>query len=224
MNPIELQNAFEIELNRRDSSLTLSSDKVFYFINRASEEFVKERFTNRVERTQKEIDDLVTLIRSADITPTLNADPADKPNSYSALIPSDYLFTLDEEVDIDIDGTSKRVGITECTSDTYRSHIDDSYSEHKLKYGSAKPLRLYEKTDVEIITDGNYTVDKYYMRYIKEPNKVDLNAYIADNANGLLDLPDYTHPEIVKRAVRMAVENLVEPRYQTVEREINKLD
>jgi hypothetical protein len=65
--------------------------------------------------------------------------------------------------------TSVRQGVCETTSDTYRQEIDNPYSEHVFENNKAKPLRLFKNTDVELITDGDYGVFAYYIRYIKKP-------------------------------------------------------
>jgi len=222
MNPIELQNAFEMEMNRRDSNLTLSTDKVFYFINEAAEDIVKDRAVD-MEDTQASLEDLRTLIDYVEITPIADTT---KPNSYIADLTNAtrYFYTLDEEVDITYDTTTKRQGITEVTSDTYRTNLDDPYSEHNLKYGEAKPLRLNGSNNVLLISDGNYTVDAYYLRYLKLPNKVDLDAYVALPTDGLLDLPDHMHGDVIKVAVRMAIENQTDVRYQSYINEVNNIE
>lgn len=221
MNPIELQNAFEIEMNRRDSDITLSSDKVFYFINEAAEDFVRDRIKGLgPEANQETIDDLRTMLASITITPIASGI---KPNSVFASLPSNYYYTLEEEAEITFGSTTKRVGITETTYDTYRSKIDDPYSEHNLQYNTAEPLRLFENEQVLLVGDGNYTIDKYFLRYLKLPNKVDLNAYMANHDDGLLDLPEHTHSDIVKMAVRMAIENQTDIRYQSYINETNNI-
>ncbi len=111
----------------------------------------------------------------------------------------------------------KRQGITETTADTYTSHIDDPYSEHKLENYSAKPLRLFKGSEVELITDGAYGVYYYYIRYLFQP------ATVADPGTDC-DLPEHTHDEIVKMAADMILENTGNPRYQTHLNETNKVN
>jgi len=225
MTPIELQNAFEIEMNRMDSSLVISTDRMFHYINRAVEEFVESRLDEgKLELTDSHNFELSTLVIRVEITPTADIATGAKPNSYTADMPDDYLHKLDEEVELTISAVDSRHSITECTSDTYRSHIDDVYSEHILKYGKANPLRLFENDQAILIGDGDYTVKTYYLRYIKHPQEVDLNAYIVSSSNGLLELPDHTHPDIVKIAVRMAIEGNFDPRYQTYLNESSKVE
>jgi hypothetical protein len=111
-----------------------------------------------------------------------------------------------------------RKGIVEATSDTYRQDIDNPYSEHVFENNDAKPLRLYRDTDVELITDGNYGVYTYYIRYIKKPVEVDYDT--PTNS----DLPEHTHDEIVKLAANMILENTENPRYRTHTIEVNRTE
>jgi hypothetical protein len=70
--------------------------------------------------------------------------------------------------------TTVRQGVTQVTADTYRAQIDNPYSEHILDNNEAKPLRLFIGDLVEFITDGNYGVIKYHLRYLKRASKVNI--------------------------------------------------
>lgn len=118
-----------------------------------------------------------------------------------------------------IKSESKKQGITQCTIDTYRSHIDDPYSEHILHYEEAKPLRLLYQRYVELITDGNYGIISYNIRYIRKPEQVSIGGAGTD-----CDLPEHAHDEIVILAANMALENIEQPRYQSHQNELNKVE
>jgi len=103
--------------------------------------------------------------------------------AYPTLNDGDYFVATTNTYD-DTNGqvylcTVKRQGITETTADTYTSHIDDPYSEHRLENYSAKPLRLFKGTEVELITDGTYGVTEYFSRYLFRPAIVDWTTDIA---------------------------------------------
>lgn len=115
-----------------------------------------------------------------------------------------------------IELSTKLQGVLSITSDTYRSHIDNPYSEHILHYEEAKPLRLFVEDTVELITDGSYGVMKYYIRYLTAPDEVSSESGSQIDCN----LPEHTHDEIVKIAVSMALENVEQPRYQSHMNEI----
>ncbi len=139
-------------------------------------------------------------------------------------VDGDY-FKAAENANWTTDGTNEiflctkvRQGISETTSDTYRQEIDNPYSEHVLEDNKAKPLRLFKNTDVELITDGDYGVFYYYIRFIQEPTEVVLSTVTNS------DLPEHTHDEIVKLAANMILENTGNPRYQTHSREVNRTE
>jgi len=70
--------------------------------------------------------------------------------------------------------SQSRVPVTESTVDTYTEFLDNPYSSHILHYDDAHPLRLFYQHSVELIGDGNYGVVRYYLRYLKEPQKIDI--------------------------------------------------
>ena len=122
-----------------------------------------------------------------------------------------YVVLMDKSVE----------AVTEADHDTYRRFLDDPYSEHKLYYYSAKPLRLFRNESPEgeyfepdegtviLITDGNYYVTKYYLTYIREPGEVS----IEDSYDS--DLPEHAHDEIIDMAATLMIENIESQRIQT---------
>jgi hypothetical protein len=233
MTIAEMHIAFKLELDK-SSALELpsfESEEIDFWLNMAIRNFVKTRYRGKqdgvgFEEISKRTMDLSNLIKEETLDVVLDTI---KTNSYVADL-SDLLeelwFIVGEEVDIsyiklgDISSSIKRQGVTQCTSSTYRSHIDDPYSEHKLHYEEAKPLRLIYQRTVELITDENYNIAHYYIRYIKKPAVVLNNGINSINC----DLPEHTHDEIVKSAVNMVLENIEQPRYQSHTVELNKVE
>jgi len=72
-----------------------------------------------------------------------------------------------------------RVPVTESTIDVYTEVLDNPYSSHILHYDDAHPLRLFYQDTVELIGDGNYGVVRYYLRYLKKPQTIDILTDIA---------------------------------------------
>jgi hypothetical protein len=224
----EMHNAFKLELDKVNSLQypSFTSIEIDYWINRAIKEFVKTRYSGvnykkeGFEQTQKRIDDLRTLVR--EVTVPCTSVGAIKPNGYvltngfSNVIfgTAVYWLSLGEEVKITIGSTTSRCGVTEVTSDEYRAEIDNPYSSYILHYGSAKPLRLFYNNTIEFISDGNYVVTEAYIRYLKEP----ITVVYATSVN--CDLPNPTHDEVVSIAVRLALENIEQPRYQSYSQEV----
>jgi hypothetical protein len=59
--------------------------------------------------------------------------------------------------------------VKETNANTFTQLLQNPYSEHILHYEKASPLRLFLGDTVELITDGNYDVLSYYLRYLKKP-------------------------------------------------------
>lgn len=221
MTSIQMQAAFQREWDQLENVPEFNSTDILYWLNQGVQRFITDKFTGfyhrglSVEQTQDIIEDLYTLVREELLTGAAITVGIDIPNSYIidlTSLSSNYRRKLAEEVVISFtdalgNSITKRQGITECTSDRYRAKIDDPFSEHKLHYNEAKPLRLFSNNVVELITDGNYSITSYYIKYIKEP------AVITNTVS--CDLPLHTHLIIVKLAIDAALENLGNPRYQT---------
>jgi len=189
------------------------STTIFMFLNKSQDQYVESKYSGNnqervgFEQNQKLTDELRTLVVETILTVSMQSGGY-KPNSYSATLPSDYLHTISEEVSIsaeDFEGeaTTYRVGIIECTADNYRSHIDDPYSEHVYHYEEAKPLRLFRDNKVELITDGNYSVLYYFLRYLKIPTRISL-----DGVGYSCPLPANVHTEIVDLAVGLFLQSI----------------
>lgn len=218
----EMQNSFELTVNKYDSNEIVPSHVIFYWLNKATEVIVKTRYSGLnikgegFEQSQKRTDDLRTLLKDtniATVTGTLKA------NSHIADLPADYLFKVSEEAEISYDNLSgdsevKIVPVKETTNDTYSFMINDPYSEHRLHYETAKPLRLFNDNTVELISDGNYQVDYYRLRYIKFPDELTING--ADS-----ELPEHMHQEVVDKAVNLYLESTGDVRYQSHKVELN---
>lgn len=220
MTAREMQISFEREASFHDPVAKLTSTEIFYWINRAIESFIKTRWSGNnlkqegFEQTQKRIDDLRTLVKESTISTSAGTV---KPNSYTATIPADYMFTLGEEVTISYtkngSTVTSRQGVTESSVDKYSDDIINPFSEHILHNDWARPLRLFRSTVVELITDGTYSIPTYYLRYLGKPAIVALPSTSCD-------LPEQTHYEIVKMATKMYLESIKDPRYQTYNNEI----
>lgn len=220
MTAREMQIAFELEANIKDPSDKPTSLEIFHWLNKAVDTFVKTRWSGNnpkregFEQTQKRIDDLRTIVKEATIS--VNTGTV-KPNSYTATIPADYLFTVGEEVTIQYtkngSTVTSREGISETSIDKYTDDIINPFSEHMLHNDWARPLRLYRDNVVELITDGTYSITSYYLRYISKPTIIALPSTACN-------LPEQTHYEIVKIATKMYLERTTNPRQQTYNNEI----
>jgi len=100
-------------------------------------------------------------------------------------------------------------GVVQITTDTHQSYLDNPFSDHRLYYNSAKPLRLVRDNQVVLISDGQYRIPLYILTYIRQPETVDIISDIS------CDLPDHTHDEIVAMACDLMIENIESPRIQS---------
>jgi hypothetical protein len=218
----EMQNSFELTVNKYDSKDIVPSHVIFYWLNKAQEQLVKVKYTGAnskseaFEQSQKRIDDIRTLLVDSNIATSLGSS---KPNSDIATLPTDYMFKVSEETMISFNNLSgnpetKRVGVKEATNDTYNSLVNDPYGEHILHYETAKPLRLFQDDTVELISDGNYQTITYFLRYIKYPTVLTLGGTDSE-------LPEHMHQEIVDKAVNLYLESTMDPRYQSHKVELN---
>lgn len=271
MRYVDLQAAFEIEINKIDKNLEKpKSIDTEYWLNQGLEKFCKTRYSGTnyknkgFEQDQKRIDDLRTLIR----TKTFELDEeswflvqegggkyeinngqynniesipmdkiyADSESRFYVRLPKNYMFLLGDSVSI-VPTKCKHLmcakrdefgNIVPTTSDTLESSIetinrqlDNSLSEHKIKYGKAKPLRLIQTNLIMLVTDGNYNIQQYQMSYLKNPDKINIHTNPLDEYT---DMPEHTHIEIVKLAAQMYLENTIDNRYNTYSGEITQME
>ena len=86
-----MQYSFEYGVNKYDSSDSVDSSVVFYWLNEAQERIIKTRYSGvnpkgeSFEESQKRTDDLRTLIKESRVYLTSGIDGINKPNSYIAL-------------------------------------------------------------------------------------------------------------------------------------------
>jgi hypothetical protein len=207
-------------------------EQIDLFLNKAIEDIVKQRFTGNnpkkesVEETQKRRDDLRTL--TTNFTSSAFINTADnKPNGSFIKLPSDYWFTLEEEVSasyLDCHNNiinNQRISVRPSTHDRYNKIKYDPFNKPNkieiisLPFGyPTGVLGLATDRFNELITDSTTTLNAYYLRYIKKPQEVSLINSID------CDLSEHMHREVIDYAVNLALENIESPRYQT---QINEL-
>jgi len=204
----ELQEAFQLEIQNHDQPGILTSDEIFYWLNQAVNEYIEVKFSNdkeSFEQTQKLIDELKMLVQEQVITPHPPVSQFGV-TVHSVDLPSDYLHTVNERVKIEFQHPNdanqtiiKDESVTESSSNTLNKQLADPYSTHRLHYESARPLRLFKDTQVDLYTDGSYSVSEYYLRYLRKPVVLKLGPTDED----YLDFPTTVHPEIVRLAAQM---------------------
>ena len=193
----------------------LTSDTIFSFLNEAIDKFYKTRYSGinykaeGFEQSQKRIDDLRNLIKTA----TYTIDIENRDNVYSVELPNDYTLLLgdtagitpiDSSVDPCWETNDGGIYVTkfndtiEATIETLDRQLHNSLSEHILQYSTARPLRLIQGNNILLYTDGKYKVSEYTITYLSRPEYLD-----SKNITNVeyMSLPEHTHMEIVKTAV-----------------------
>ena len=239
MRCIDLHEAFEIELNVLDDGLNKpKSMDTEWWLNKGLEKFWKTRYSGMnpkqlgFEQNQKRIDDLRTLISVEEY----DKDKISVINNslYSISLPEDYLIHLGDTAGI------QPIGINECweldengeyiikyddtiesTVETIDKQLKNSLSEHKLKYCTARPLKLIQGNEIKLYTDGQYQVSAYRLTYLRRPKHIDIHS---DPFAEYTDMPEHTHSEIVKIAAQMYIENQSNQRLNTHNAEVQEME
>lgn len=216
----------------------LNSDTIFSFINEAIDKFYKTRYSGinskseGFEQSQKRIDDLRSLVKTKKYTDTItNTD-----NQYEVELPNDYVMLLGDTAGIqpiddyndpcwgyseDGDYIIKRNDTIETTIETIDRQLGNSLSEHRLKYCTARPLRLIQGNKIYLYTDGKYKVSEYTITYLSKP--VLLDSKNITNTE-YTSLPEHTHMEIVKMAVQLYLATKPMEHYSAYSAEVNYME
>lgn len=228
MKNVNILISFEKEINKLDDTIEKPlTDDSLYWLNQAVSKFIKTRFNGSAphytsyEQNEKRTVDLSKLISSKTYTNfTVNTNT--NYESYTIDYPQDFMFTLNEDVNI----ASKDINnpynldtcVFECTSDSFMYRINNSLTDFHYRHHRARPLRIRTNNGVSLLTDGNYKISKYTLGYLRKPTEITLDNPL----NEYTDFPDIIIPEIVKIAAEMYIENKnIQQRYQTLVNEVN---
>ena len=228
MKNVNILISFEREINKLDDTIEKPvTDDSLYWLNQAVSKFIKTRFNGSAphytsyEQNEKRTVDLSKLISSKTYTNfTVNTNT--NYESYTVDYPQDFMFTLNEDVNI----ASKDINnpynldtcVFECTSDSFMYRVNNSLTDFHYRHHRARPLRIRTNNGVSLLTDGNYKISKYTLGYLRKPTEITLDNPL----NEYTDFPDIIIPEIVKIAAEMYKENKnIQQRYQTLVNEVN---
>lgn len=215
----------------------LNSDTIFSFINEAIDKFYKTRYSGinakseGFEQSQKRIDDLRNLISTVKYT----ADITKENNIFKVELPEDYILLLGDtagitpldeysqcwELDEDGNYVIKSNDTIETTVETLDKQLNNSLSEHILKYCTARPLRLIQGNEILLFTDGKYNVSEYCIVYLRKPKYLDSKNITNSEYTSL---PEHTHMEIVKMAVQLYLATKPMQHYSAYSAEVNNME
>lgn len=232
MTNLDLQYAFELEANTIDdyADKKLNSVDILHWLNNAVDKFVKTRFDGNnitrkaFEQNEKRARDLAGLL----VTKFYEFNERNYSKKgfdvYIVNYPSDFMFALDESVNIYKHGDSKSnnwpAEIFECTLDSYMYRITNKLTDFHLRNNYARPLRVRTKDGCDLFTDGTYDVKDYSITYIKKPEEISLD----DPFKEYTDLPEFALREVVKLAVQMYMASTNDQRYQAISNENNTME
>lgn len=242
MKNINIQESFEIELNKLDDNLNKPTTNITeYWLNAGLDKFWKTRYSDSnikrqsFEQTQKRVDDLRTLVTEYTFQ-GMQEITAVNDQLYTVIIPDNYVILLGDTAGIEpIDGIDmpcwkkdKDGNYVINYSDTIEGTIDtidrikeNSLSEHRLRFTKARPIRLISNDLIKLYTDGKYKISKYTIQYLRKPNKIDIHT---EPFGEYKDMPEHTLSEIIKLSVQMYLENQENQRYQTYTNEVSTME
>jgi len=224
---------FNIEADKSNlitSSPSFLPEEIDYFVNTEIERFIKTRYSglnihkDGFQQSQKRSDDLRTVTKSVDIIPTISMiSKSDdlKSSKYTFEYPIDYFIGLGETAYIStpnaLPSGVHRVDVMESTIENIDSSLQNSLSPYRYHNGTARPLRVYSDGKINLYTDENYIINKYTITYLFLPAKLDW--YSGDRNVELTIMPDHTWDEIIVNAVKLALLNTSDDRYQAYSQE-----
>lgn len=213
MTPTEMQNSFLTEIKAKDHTV-IGSDDIFYYLNKAQENWIKEKFAQGFELTQSLTDDLKTFFKKdVNIDASYGGSLAqfgDYEVDYIDL-PSDYLHLISQRskvnysfngINFNISGGS-RVASGKFKTDIYFNkwvQSDDIYQLLSDPFNTTKhtkPLSDINDQRINIYTNDRFIIDEGIINYIREPKEIDPETGQSS------ELPNIYHKEIVEQAVAL---------------------
>ncbi len=199
MTYAEMGTAIDIEINE-SGGLWFTNAEKSYFLNKAAERFTKT-FYEQFEINEHSRANVRTLVKDS------------LPQSGSTFLLSaitDLNYILRVVGTFTVSGTS-------VTRQIKPEQIDDLYSEDPFSVGTNSDPK-YEEVANTLVIKSTSAPTNVVVTYMKTPNVVDIDGAPGDS----LDLPEYTHSEIVDLAKDMLLENMGNPRYPNSKIETNE--
>lgn len=227
MNSKQFQYEFGIQLNQLDSALSLSSDDIQYWLNKAQLELVKETFKH-FEKSKSISADLQHLITNTSeetkhFNDTITGFEIDR-----APIPTDNLYVLNVRASVkygDIDVSKATGGRRSLTGKTkivptrmvqnhkIYSMLDDPFNTTK----TLSPISYLNDDGVDIYTDNKFIAERVYFNYLRMPTEINFKDNISS------ELPKHLHKPIIQHAVDLFLNNTRDLK-QRLQRETPNVD
>lgn len=229
MNTQQMQYEFGIQVNQFDVPLELTSDDIFYWLNKAQERLVKDRFTGKrlnvgFEETFDLIADLQNLIERNRQETTVYAPEYnfDKFFADKVSLPLNYLYLinhrcvtydkypqltwiLNEATERREPEASARLNI----KGSYFSQLSDIYKVLDDPFNTTSAtgvVTTISGNDIIAYTDKTFVVKEIIIDYIRVPKKLSLSTNDGNNTT-TSELPEHLHKEIIELAVDLFLQN-----------------
>ena len=242
MNTQQFQYEFGIHMNQFDSALQLSSDDIFYWLNKAQETFVISRYNGNnllkkgFEQSQQVIDDIrVLLVKDKSIGAEYlggSEYSLDKFFAYFGEFPDNHLFLINNRTKVAynfpelqiVNGQpvapykEKVVGNRFSQSDDIFKLLSDPFNTTK----PTSPLTDISEKGITVYTDKTFLAKDIIISYIRKPKYLTLT--VNDNTQTTqCELPSHTYKEIIQLAVDLFLQNTRELK-QRLQRETPTAD
>lgn len=215
MTATEMKDLFLIEYDRIASldAPGYTEKEISELLSAAQEELVfhvynpmGNKYREGVEEMELSTVDLQELVSESNLTASDDQDGV-LTNGQFFDLPSDHWLTLMEEVTVASDDcfNGNQVKVKPIAHDEYSINKDNPFKKPKVNEVTWRLSNSGER--FELITDGEYTIDTYTMRYLSKPQPIITDSSVTvDGVEGPLDcaLKDTTHRRIVLYAVRIA--------------------
>ena len=235
----EMRKRFQIlYMNATPVDMGYNNEEISRFLTLAQLKYIKQRvFANRNEvgegfeygtkRTIElaELKKYALFINTGWVTGKYS-------NSVQIDLPNDYLYNIQELVDITHGGTVyTSVQVLPVNEDNYIEDIKNPFRQpnHRMIWRmELANLTVHTgNTDNEVnikallIGDSNTTINNYRLTYIRYPNDITVDTRTPSNQRHC-ELNESTHDEIVRLAVEMALGATGNEKYQIGIRESNE--
>ena len=198
----QMHERLDILLDKSDLSWFVSQEKDI-FLNFAVQEFVKKRYAE-FEINEKRREDIRTLVTTL----------TDNTGTSTVTVPANFMFALSLKGSFSVIecGTSKNVEsfIRPIQHDDINKVSGDPFN----KPNNSNPF--YVSTASTFVIKSDTAPTSWELVYIKLPVTIDA----TNTPSGVLDLPSYTHDEVVNLAVRKMLYDIASPQYQVQMNEI----
>jgi len=214
---------FQVFLDKRSTSQVpeIPSELVDLYLNEAQERFIKTRYGGNnlyrtsAEETQKRIDDLRVLIKTVEITPTLD----NLQESYDIVLPSDYMFLARVRARSVSQGCANWVDRVKITQ---HDDLEVVKKDPFNKPSNTEAVAYFEGNLLKLATVTGLVYNLSQLTYFKRPVLMNLGTY--GELKQECELPDHTHKEIIQMAVDIAIENIESQRGQTIKQQLNSIE